>query len=206
MRKMGNAIRDAVDNLRHGSDRSREYTDMLKKLGITKIQYACGKHPLGEGWVNVDREKAYSDSAKLFMRVDLTRKHPFPSDYFTFAFTEDFIEHLTQDESIVFLSEAFRCLKKGGVLRISSPGLKGVLRKHFQSGDYEGAAKGQAEAYTGWEHKHFYLDESLAVVARHIGFSDVKAVPYGESAHEALRGLDYRDGQREINIYAELTK
>jgi len=141
------------------------YSSTLRKLCVTKAHYGCGGHLFDNGWVNIDRNPTYLDSTKLYMSADLTSKHPFPSDYFWFSFAEDFLEHLLQDESIIFLSEVFRCLKIGGVLRLSFPGLRGVLRRHYRSSDYKGASAGREEAFTKWEHKHFYCEESLSIVA-----------------------------------------
>ena len=155
---------------------------------------------------NIDRNQTCPDHSKLYMVADLTCKHPFPSDYFEFAFAEDFIEHLPQADSITFLSEVYRCLKIGGVLRLSFPGLPGVLRKHYRSSDYEGASTGKEEAYTMWGHHHFYTEESLSLVARHIGFSEFRPVQYGSSVHDELCNLDSREGQRGLNIYAEIVK
>ncbi len=183
-----------------------EYSGILRKLNITRAHYGSGHHLFGNGWVNIDRKPTCKDATKLYMSADLASNHPFPSDHFWFSFAEDFLEHLTQDESLIFLSEAFRCLQTGGVLRLSFPGLKGVLRRHYRSSDYEGASVGREEAFTRWEHRHFYCEESLSVVARHLGFSDVEFVQYGISEHKELRNLDHRSDQRDLNIYAELTK
>jgi predicted SAM-dependent methyltransferase len=183
-----------------------EYSSTLLRLGVMKAHYGSGGNLFGNGWVNIDRNPTCRDSTKIYMSANLASRHPFPSDYFCFSFAEDFLEHLTQDESIIFLSEAFRCLQTGGVLRLSFPGLKGVLRRHYRSSDYEGASVGMEEAFTRWEHKHFYCEESLSIVAWHIGFSDVQFVQYGISVHEELRSLDCRIDQQDLNIYAELTK
>ena len=183
-----------------------EYSSRLRKLGVTKAHYGSGNNLFGSGWVNIDRNPTCPDPTKLYMSADLVSKHPFPSNHFLFSFAEDFLEHLTQDESIIFLSEVFRCLQMGGVLRLSFPGLRGVLRRHYRSSDYDGASVGREEAFTRWAHKHFYCEESLSIVTRHIGFSDVKYVRYGISAHEELRNLDHRADQQDLNIYAELTK
>jgi len=183
-----------------------EYSTKLLKFALTKAHYACGPLLFGNGWVNIDRQAACLDSTECYISVDLTAKHPFPSNHFCFSFAEDFLEHLTQEESLLFLSEAFRCLQSGGVLRLSFPGLKGVLQRHYLRSDYDGAALGREEAFTMWDHKHFYCEESLALVAKHIGFSDVAFVKYGESTHEELRKLDSRADQQDLNIYVELTK
>jgi predicted SAM-dependent methyltransferase len=183
-----------------------KYSQKLKKLEITKVHYGSGGHLFGEGWINVDRNSFQAPSDRIYMSADLASEHPFPSDQFQFGFAEDFLEHLTQEESIIFLSEAFRCLRKGGVLRLSFPGLRGVLKRHYRSGGYEGASIGREEAYTMWGHKHFYCEESLALIAEHIGFSKIKFVQFGLSDHEELIHLDFRADQQDLNIYVELTK
>ena len=94
----------------------------------------------------------------------------------------------------------------GGVLRLSFPGLEGVLPKHYPTSDYECAVVGRHEAYEMWAHLHFYSKEELSLVARHIGFREVEFVEYGVSQHEPLKGLDTRAHQIGLNTYVELTK
>jgi len=178
----------------------------LRALGIDKAHYGCGPKLFGDGWANIDFTSPGKISANVFILANLASRHPFSSDFFRFAFAEDFIEHLDQAESIIFLSEAYRSLRPDGVLRLSSPGLKGVLNRHYKSGDYEGAEKGRQEAYTHWEHRHFYCEESLTMVARHIGFSEIEFVEYGKSKYKELNSLDSRSDQKDLNIYVELRK
>jgi predicted SAM-dependent methyltransferase len=154
----------------------------------------------------VDRYPPSPSVTEVFIGMDLTGRHVFPSDFFQFAFAEDFLEHLDQAESLIFLAETFRTLRAGGVLRLSFPGLQGVLRRHYRSSDWQGCVAGRYEAFSKWEHKHFFCEESLALVARHLGFSTVRFLEYGTSDHDELRDLDYRSDQKDLNIYAELTK
>ncbi|HRE83407.1 MAG TPA: methyltransferase domain-containing protein [Opitutaceae bacterium] len=177
-----------------------------------KIQYGCGQNVF-EGWLNVDGFKSYyawhavpQAVQEKIHRMELLDRHPFPDDSFRFGFAEDFLEHLDQAESLIFLSEAYRCLKPGGVLRLSFPGLEGVLRRHYRGTHHEGAVTGFKEAYEMWHHKHFYSAASLETVARHLGFSDFKQVRFGESNHAELRGLDTRPDQIDLNLMVELTK
>lgn len=183
-----------------------KYLGILREQGVDKAHYGCGEVLFGAGWVNIDADTIYADPAKLFLPADLTLRHPFPSDFFRFQFSEDFLEHLDQAESIIFLAEAFRCLKPGGVLRLSFPGLRSVLREHYTSGGYEGAALGRQKEYEAWGHKHIYCEESLTLVATHIGFTKVDFVDFGISEHEELCGLDSRKHQIGFNVYCELTK
>jgi predicted SAM-dependent methyltransferase len=180
--------------------------------GVDRIQYACGPKFL-PGWVNVDcypRETMTSryglGDDHLYYQADLGRRQPFADQTFVFAFAEDFIEHLHQAESIIFLFECHRVLRDQGVLRLSFPGLEGVLTRHFSSHAYGDLTRGREEAYDRFRHLHFYSRAELALVAEHIGFSSLDFVQFGKSEHEPLRGLETREGQQDLNIYAELRK
>lgn len=181
-------------------------------LEFDRIQYACGPKFL-KGWVNVDcyppavmRERFAMPPDQVYYQVDLSGRQPFADQTFALAYAEDFIEHLGQQDAIIFLSECWRVLKPGGVLRLSFPGLAGVLRRHFSSREYGVLRKGVEDAYLHYEHRHFFSREELALVAGHLGFSRVSFTGYGESDHEGLRGLETRDQQQDLNIYAELTR
>jgi SAM-dependent methyltransferase len=190
--------------------------------GLKKIQYGCGIK-LMKDWVNVDSlpiellESWRNDQIPAAERIgiegffyqslDLTSRQPFADDSFEFAFTEDFIEHLSQAESIIFLSECYRVLQPGGVLRMSFPGLEGILKSHyFQPTGYQSAYEAKVDCYDQWEHIHFYSREELRLVALHLGYSGVSFPDYGQSDHIALKGLDTRANQVNVNTYVELSK
>lgn len=88
--------------------------------GLTGIQYACSPKLL-RNWVNVDfypidiMKKRYGMTTDyVYYQVDLRGRQPFPDNSFCHAFGEDFIEHLSQQDSILFLSECLRILRRGG--------------------------------------------------------------------------------------------
>lgn len=177
-----------------------------------RVHYACGRRVL-EGWLNVDGfDKSYPGGrtnldgvANRIHHADLTARHPFPDNSFQWGYSEDFLEHCTQAESLIFLSEAYRTLRPGGVLRVSTPSLPGVLRRHHRSSDYHGAIACRDEAYTMWHHLHFYSFESLSTVARHIGFSRVTQCEYGKGEYPLLL-QESRPTQADLNLVVELTK
>lgn len=184
----------------------------VAELMSDKVHYACGWNIM-EGWFNVDGiDESYphgrvdAEKARHIYRTDLTKRHPFASGSFRFGYAEDFLEHLDQSESLIFLSETYRTLQTGGVLRLSFPGLEGVLRRHLRTSDYEGAAACQHEAYATWWHKHFYSAEELRLVAQHIGFQRFEVVEYGKSMHPELRNLETRPEQIDLNLVCELTR
>lgn len=164
-----------------------------------RIQYACGYNYL-PGWLNVD---IMGKGPEGYLYVNLVERHPFPDNHFRFAFCEDFIEHIEQADSLVFLEEVHRTMRPGGVFRVTFPCLEEVLKKHFTRADFDTYAAMRTLCYPGFGHLHYYSRESLAVVARHIGF-DVKFVEKDESAHPELRGLNARS--EGVNLHSELTK
>jgi SAM-dependent methyltransferase len=182
----------------------------------SKIQYACGLNVL-DGWMNVD---GFHDAlmghfsksgvprriAGNVFAVDLLDRHPFPDNHFDYAFCEDFIEHIDQKSSLIFLAEVYRTLKPGGILRISTPGFVGVLRRHFWHADRAKIVSEIDGAYDRWGHIHFYSHESLKQVSEALGFTGYSAERFGHSSREALRGLETRPEQEQLNLYAEITK
>ncbi|RQQ06754.1 methyltransferase domain-containing protein [Burkholderia stagnalis] len=185
----------------------------------SKIQYACGLNPIN-GWLNVD----FFDDALIWnfnhiggvprkvaegvYKINLLERHPFQDNSFEYAFCEDFIEHIDQKSAILFLSEVLRTLKPGGVLRLTSPGLLGVMDRHFYKANFDAVIENHRSAYTQWGHLHFFTHDSLKTVATGLGFRKYRARSFRKSWHRQLRGLETRAEQAEnkINIYAELTK
>jgi predicted SAM-dependent methyltransferase len=188
-------------------------THQLNELLRDRIHYGCGKN-IFSNWLNVDGFfiDSYPDGsidqelAKNIFSLDLVGRHPFPDNYFRFGFSEDFIEHLDQADSLNFLSECYRTFAHGGVLRISTPDFRNVLKRHYVESNFEGAQKGQEEAFTMWSHKHFYCFESIEFVSRHIGFRTVKRVEFCKSDHKDLRNLETRRDQIDLNLTVEITK
>lgn len=170
--------------------------------GFTKINYGCGGN-LIDGWLNVD---LFQSDAPNYRFINLLEKHSFADKAFRFGFSEDVLEHLNQAESIFFLSETYRTLAEGGILRLSFPGLEGVLERHYTPVSETTVRRGEFEAYSFWDHIHFYSKDELVLVAKHLGFKQVTFVEYGKSEHEELAGLDTRSTQIGLNTYAELTK
>lgn len=189
---------------------SEEYIEEMKKtdlsVGLTekKIHYGCGSIFMS-GWINTDMHTK-TDDVHVSVSFNAAGPHPFPDRFFEFGYAEDFLEHLSQVDSLIFLFEAFRILQDGGVLRLSFPGLEQVLKHHYTGGDFNTTYQAKIDAYTRFGHLHFYSQEELKTVAQYIGFSKVEFVEYGQSEHHDLCGLETRIGQRELNTIAELTK
>lgn len=177
-------------------------TDDAVRGDYTRINYGCGGN-LIDGWLNVD---LFPSDAPNYRCINLLEKHPFADTVFRFAFSEDVLEHLNQAESIFFLSEIYRTLVDGGILRLSFPGLEGVLDRHYTPASETTIRRGEFEAYAFWDHIHFYSRDELTLVAKHVGFKQVTFVEYGKSDHPELASRDTRSTQIGLNTYAELVK
>lgn len=167
-----------------------------------KVQYGCGSNFL-EGWLNLDLT---IEERPGYAYANLIERHPIADNSVRFGFSEDMLEHVPQAQSIFVLSEMYRSLAPGGVLRLSFPSLEGVLLKHYSPPTAENLLRGEVEAYEFWDHIHFYSRDELRLVALHLGFRDIKFCEYGASEHPELRGLETRDGQIGLNLYVEMTK
>ena len=177
-------------------------TDIDDSIIPKKVNYACGKIVM-EGWLNVDIAAKTSDAILL---VDLTEKQPFKNNFFEFSFCEDFIEHLSQPDSFIFLSEAYRTLKPGGVFRLSFPCLDGQCLHGPKFSDYESAKTVKDEFYEAYGHVHLYSKQEFEQVCKHIGFCNLEFKEFGESDHPELQSLEWRDHVKHYNAYVELTK
>jgi predicted SAM-dependent methyltransferase len=180
--------------------------------GLTdRVHYACGRNVLA-GWVNIDGyDESFptgdvpADLSSQIVRVDLTGPHPFPDDWFGLGYSEDFVEHIDQSALASFLCEAYRTFRAGGVLRISTPSLDGILVRHLRGSDWRAADVLREEAYTQWFHKHFLCFEEVDALARHIGWREVRRCTYGQSAVPEL-ALETRPTQADLNLIVELVK
>ncbi len=179
-------------------------TDLGAGLAEKKLHYGCGAI-LMPGWINADMNPATGKN-RVSVSFNAAGPHPFADESLEFAYAEDFLEHLPQDDSLIFLFEAFRVLKKDGVIRLSFPGLEQVLAKHYTDGSFDTVYRAKIEAYSQLGHFHFYSREELETVAKFIGFSKVEFAEYGVSQHPELCGLETRINQRDLNTIAELTK
>lgn len=176
-----------------------------------RVQYACG-HNVLEGWVNTDffDEKSYPGGkvpeglANNIYHVDLSTRHPFPSGVFKYAYSEDFIEHLSLKDAITFLFEVRRCLSDGGVFRISTPGFHEVMKRHYVGKTFYDLSQEHKYAFDDWGHYNFFSHETLKSLSVAAGFSEYKVCEFGISEHEILSGLDTRIQQIDLNIIAEL--
>ncbi len=154
---------------------------------MLKLHLGSGPQIL-PGWVNVDN-LPYPGVDRV---LDVTKGLPFKNVDYVFA--EHFIEHIPYPAAIELLRECRRVLLDQGILRLSTPSLDWVWKTHYDLGlsepDQLKACFEINRAFRGWGHQFLYNELTLRATLQDAGFATVVRVEYGQSSHEALRGLE----------------
>jgi ubiquinone/menaquinone biosynthesis C-methylase UbiE len=123
------------------------------------------------------------------------------------VYASHLFEHLNLRSASLFLKESYRCLKKGGVIRLVIPDLHKICLKYLE--EYNDSSVNDPTVYILWamnlhkeaqyanenimsrlmnelrgyphQHKFMYDDKSLAFRLKNAGFSDIRTCVYGES-------------------------
>ena len=175
------------------------------------LQIGAGPNEL-HGWLNAD----FDPRQPTTIYMDATKPFPVPSGSFDVIFSEHMIEHVPFEHGLRMLSECYRILKRGGVIRIATPNLENIaaletLQPSQEQRRYVAWAienhvpvalenKRVASAYQpahvinnffwGFGHYFVYDPLSLSDALAASGFSDVKRFEPGQSDRPELVGLE----------------
>ena len=161
---------------------------------MKKVHVGSGPHNLMEGWINVDIRPFKG----LDRVLDVTREWPFAGvDY---VYGEHFIEHLPLEGAVAFLTNAGASLKRGGVLRLTTPNLAWVVKTHYCLEKQHSVAEKLQQtcatnrAFHGWGHQFLYDKHTLCHILKEVGYQDIVECEYAESRHEPLRDVERHGG------------
>ena len=158
----------------------------------TKLHVGSGPVLL-EGWINVDNQPYRGIDQVLDIREGI------PYSDLEFIFAEHFIEHLAYDDAMKFLRDCRRALADNGVLRLTTPNLDWVWMTQYHLGQWSQASEAVRDcfwmnkAFRGWGHQFLYNAQTLTECLRDAGFATVERCNYGESRHDALRGVEHHE-------------
>lgn len=163
--------------------------EVRRPEGPVRLHIGSGTESL-PGWINVDTRTLPG----VDLVLDVRRGLPFRNVEAIYA--EHFLEHLTLDEGLAFLSECRRALADAGILRLSTPNLDWVHATHYHRGQWGSDAEALRDAlyinraFRGWGHRFLYNRAILAAVLASAGFGRVVFCRYGESGTPGLSGLE----------------
>ena len=168
-----------------------------------KLHLGCGLNYL-PGWLNTD-----INPGRRRVRLNVTRPFPYANSTFDYIYSEHMIEHLPFKAGNTMLSECFRVLKPGGMLRLVTPDLK-FLIKLYQETDkkiHQDYISWNAAAFIGeaaphdalsvinnyvrdWGHQYIYDVTSLSGALKNQGFRDITERQISRSDDPNLQGLE----------------
>jgi len=190
-----------------------EFEKYLESAGQPRLHLGCGPRNF-PGWLNIDFFRPalhYLRTDPRVVPLDLRRSVPFADSTFDFVYSEHMHEHIPYRDGLRLAREVRRILKPGGVFRCSVPDLDLLLdicrrpitpeeRPAFLRGCEFSGIGANGEPQNGvsllnnivGEPLHEYLYDAATLMAqlREAGYSEVKQVKPGESAHEQLRDLE----------------
>lgn len=147
---------------------------------MTLFHIGCGGD-YHKGFVNSDRADVTprGRQVKVDLVMDIGEKWPYDeSNFIDGIVSMHVLEQLSWRRLVTCLREAYRVLKKGGVMRFGCPM---VEMKEYDL-DY----------LLGWNNINLFSKELLENVFKRVGFSSFEQKEYGESALPILASVDNR--------------
>lgn len=187
-----------------------------------RINVGCGRNPL-PGWRNFDNSpsvllaklplvadllgalRLIDDPQRDFIqfaranrieRGDALKGLPVPQGSVEVLYSSHVLEHLDRVEAILFLKEARRMLRPGGILRLSVPDLRRKVQRYLKDGDADmfiadtgliqprprSLVQGLRNLILGTRHHQWMYDESsLCRLLTVNGFENATAVLPGQT-------------------------
>lgn len=93
------------------------------------IKLACSA-----GLISAGKRDLLLNLSRSFIGYNLNKNKPlpFPADYFTAVYSSHLLEHLEYYKALKVISESFRVLQPGGIIRIALPDLEELAREYLE--------------------------------------------------------------------------
>ncbi len=191
-----------ISKFRSLRNRQQIIESYLRSARSRRLHLGCGGNLL-EGWLNSD----ILDVKEGMIFIDVRERLPFENNIFDFLYSEHLVEHLTYSQGLDHLKECFRVLRKGGILRISTPNLAFLLDFYVNdSHENEEYLRWATDFYwqpstysktlvvnryvRSWGHKCIYDFQLLRDTCEKAGFRQVKKEAPGVSHFAFLRRVE----------------
>lgn len=137
--------------------------------------------------------------------VDVTKKFPWPDNLFTNVYSSHMLEHLYRDDALYCISEIFRVLQPGGILRIAVPDLDEMIDSYnpkdpeeFLEVFFEARHRDAAKNQHHWHYNECLLKNILISA----GFREVTRCIYKKGKIADIEIID----QRPNSLFMEAIK
>lgn len=182
-----------------------------------KVNFGCFINMFYHGWINTDVLNMQDFASRYrykFMPIDAKNPLPFNNEVIDLAYSSHMLEHLTVQEGINFLSECYRCMKKGSVLRIAVPDAAKLI-SYYQAKELsmfdeinDNCATNEFESGKLWSllfegHKIAYDFEGLKTIGEKVGFI-VERRHFGQGHEQIVK--ETFDMLPEISLFVEMIK
>lgn len=145
-----------------------------------KLHLGCGKRYI-DGFYHVDALN-YEHVDHVGSVTDLSQ---FSDQSIDLIYASHLLEHFSRVETANVLSEWFRVLKVGGVLRLAVPDFEKVVQVYLKNGKIDGLlgflVGGQKDEYD--YHKMVFDYGSLSDLLQNVGFKSVSAWDHRQTEH-----------------------
>lgn len=181
-----------------------------------RLNLGCGpdRRP---GWINADLGLTGD------LHLDVTRRFPFADDTFALVYSEHLLEHLTEAGAANCVREAFRVLRPGGTLRLSTPDLAYFVAMYQATPEQSLAhrklnaevspwkyppdavatpAQMLNDAFRLWEHRHLWDEADLRALLTAAGFEGIARYTPGQGSSPETTGLERRLGDGTLVLEA----
>lgn len=159
--------------------------------GRVLLHIGCGPNSL-RGWHNVD-----------LPQIDIRDNLPYLPASADAIFLEHVIEHVSPQSAFLFMREAHRVLKRGGVLRLAFPDVTQIARtatseyrRFLLENGWSDGSKGSEIASIVLNHGHqgVWSRETMTVLLESLGFK-AKSYSCGQSDIPLLSGIEKHGSQ-----------
>ncbi|MDX6612611.1 MAG: hypothetical protein QOD75_1797 [Blastocatellia bacterium] len=175
------------------------------------VNFGCGPNTL-RGWVNLDVARGEA----IDVVWDLRDGFPFADESCTALFGEHVIEHVPRDAAQKLLSECYRVLQPGGVVRLSTPDAGRYLRSYADDRSFLDHPSFPERVETPMDrinqmmredgqHLWAYDADALLLALKKAGFAKVMEQPCGTSLHPRMQNID-TEARAFETLYVEAVK